>query len=99
MIKTIKYISVGDCMYCSALKETIRDFLADWNTEVHISWELWSRDEADFRAKCDALKAQEEVAAKGHATFPFVWINDTFVGGFAEADRHLRTALLTQDLD
>lgn len=96
MIKSVRYESVNDCRYCEELKHAVNAFLADATSELHIQWRTLDRSDPDFEEQCAKLKSLPEVAARQHTTFPFVWIDDVFVGGCSEAKAILEAQRVLQ---
>lgn len=88
-MSTIIY-SKKNCIYCQKAKELLKNININY-TETLLDKE---NDLENYTKTVDHLKSKYN-----HSTFPFIIINDIFIGGFKELENAYNTSYLHQILN
>lgn len=83
---SVVVLSRTKCTYCEKLKSTIQDMILNQVNVNVITVSTIIQDEDDRAA---FLAEVAEATQTAHRTFPMVWINGAFCGGYTEAEKQL----------
>jgi glutaredoxin len=90
--KDYTVFTVSECIYCEKVKDLLSSY--DVNYVVCDDYLLDILERQDFLRQMDTLSKSPE-----HRTFPFVFMKDTFIGGYEDLKKIIDQQLLFDEED
>lgn len=84
-------ITRPDCIYCDKAMDLMDDYGIQYTEVMYNTGDLLGESSASRRRRMENNQAIEEIRGiLGYSTFPMIFLNKRFIGGYSELEKLLR---------